>query len=216
MAQKITFTLALLALVLLTVFYFYPRELMFDYYADAAATPLSADEIKTLKSIHIECFADTYRKYLSTYYKERYELHQPGQLAALDSKMTEVMASYREYIDRKYKDIKNLYIVKLAGEVIGEFTCMTDNDFTDGNPILYDVCLDSTKRGHGYGSQMTEYAIEHCSKPGKPLVLTVYKDQSGLVKLYEKLGFEVVNFEHAPDESFKYYNKYLMRYKGKP
>lgn len=216
MAQKILFTFALAVLVLLTVFYFYPRELLFEYHADTANAPLSATDIQALKRIHIECFQETYRKYLSSYYKEKFDLHTPEQLSMLEARMRDVMVGYAEAIGKKYNSIKDLYIVRLSGEVIGEFTCTTDNDFTHGDPILYDVCLDSSKRGNGYGSQMTEHAIEKCSKPGKPLVLTVYKDQSGLVKLYEKIGFEIAPFETATDDSFKYYNKYLMRFKGKP
>jgi ribosomal protein S18 acetylase RimI-like enzyme len=212
MAKKIVFVSGFVALALLGILYFYSRELEFAYVADTAQTPLSPTETRRLKAIHLDCFADVYRKQLSGFYREKYEMHTPSQLANLEATMDTVMVSYREGIEKKFKTIKNLYVVRLADEIIGEFSCQTDNDFTNGDPILYDVCLAPEQRGKGYGSTMTEYAVNHCSKPGHPLVLTVYKDQDKLIKMYAGLGFEIVPFEKPADDTFRYYNKHLMRF----
>jgi ribosomal protein S18 acetylase RimI-like enzyme len=211
MAKKLILVSVVAALVVAATFYFYPREFTIVRHADLATSPLSSEEVHALTRIHIDCFADVYRKQQSSFYREKFDLRGP-QLDKLEKQMDRIMSDYKESLKKKYQTMKNFYVVKHGSETIGEFSCQTDHDFTNGDPILYDVCLDKEQRGRGYGSRMTEYAIKACSKPNKPLVLTVYKDQDKLIKMYEGLGFKIVPFEKPFENTFKFYNKHLMRF----
>jgi ribosomal protein S18 acetylase RimI-like enzyme len=60
---------------------------------------------------------------------------------------------------------------------------------------IYTVVIDDAWRGHGYGAAAMKLAIADIQSQNKdmPIVLTVNKDNGVAIKVYEKLGFEIIS-----------------------
>ena len=59
-------------------------------------------------------------------------------------------------------------------------------------------------RGKGYGKAITQHILTLAKKKGyREIALGVNRDNTGAVRLYEKLGFTV--YEEAEDEDGKFY-----------
>jgi GNAT superfamily N-acetyltransferase len=101
---------------------------------------------------------------------------------------------YRAAFDEIAADpAHRLIAVERAGEVIGTLQL----SFIPGLPnfgikrgIIENVHIRADCRGHGYGSQMMQWAIERCREAGCGMVqLTSNKVRTEAHRFYERLGF---------------------------
>lgn len=80
-----------------------------------------------------------------------------------------------------------------SGLIVGMLTLAIYRTPTGIHAWIEDVVVDQQARGQGYGRQMTATAIDYASKKGaKAVNLTSRPFREAANKLYQKLGFELV------------------------
>ena len=98
---------------------------------------------------------------------------------------------------------KEIYIAKAEDKIIGY---MTLNIKENSNPILKykkyltieAICVDKDERSKGIGTLLLNYAKNKGKEKGcTDLYLTVNKENENAIKLYENLGFRVINIAYS-------------------
>lgn len=73
----------------------------------------------------------------------------------------------------------------------------------DGRVVLLEeLYLTSACRGKGYGKQALEYIIEQYRNKAARIRLEVVSDNENAIRLYKKLGFEVLPYQQMILENF--------------
>lgn len=81
-----------------------------------------------------------------------------------------VIAVSKDYVDDKYSE---------------------DTRLAEQGISLINICVDGRMRGQGIGRRMmTDFIMEH---PNEPMELCVLADNASAIKLYENMGFKIVN-----------------------
>ena len=112
-----------------------------------------------------------------------------------------------------FRNTKNVYVFRDQNEIIGMLNCRPEDKITLNSIMIFNVCLKKDRQRQGFGKQLMQVAINKCSQDDKDLTLTVYKDDSYVIKFYKKLNFEIISDLSEWEEQFPYFNKYLMRFK---
>lgn len=97
-----------------------------------------------------------------------------------------------EYITATHikNDIKNeqLYIIEINNKIIAFASCVYCKDFN--NYAIKRLCVPNKKNnGKGYAQKMINFLVNNRNK-NFPLVITPWKNNSAMIHMVEKLGFE--------------------------
>lgn len=219
MNQKSKFKLigsTLLFLCLIVTIWFalqwYRSSIEIVFYESTSSNLLSDEDAKSLVQIHQECFESVRRDKLSKYLKFKSPPSSPLEETIIKKRVESLISDGRVKSKDIFKEMQNLYITKYHGEIVGMFNCFDDDNFTNSGVMIYNVCLSKELRGRGIGKKMMQHAIAHCLKPNKVLALTVYKDHTQTIKLYESLGFAITDPIKIQEDSFDFFDKYFMLY----
>lgn len=85
----------------------------------------------------------------------------------------------------------HLYLLEEEGVIIGMLTLGIYLSPTGSKAWIEDVVVDSEARGHGYGKQLVEHAIEAARRAGvAQLMLTSNPLRVAANRLYQQMGFQ--------------------------
>lgn len=100
--------------------------------------------------------------------------------------------------------------------IVGYCVIVYSPSWKESSPALLDVFyLDKRYRGHGYGKEMAQYAIQkfYEKKYKKDICLFVESENTRAIHIYEKLGFEKTSEHyHGFDLDIDTY-QYTLKYK---
>ncbi len=111
------------------------------------------------------------------------------------------------FISQIKAGVREVYILTVDGEYIAECDLVYDNPEYDTVPgkrlYLSRLIVKKEQRGKGYGKAITQHILTLAKEKGyREIVLGVNRDNTGAVRLYEKLGFTV--YEEAEDKDGKF------------
>ena len=110
---------------------------------------------------------------------DRYE-----DLSAID--LDEVLPWVRRKLEKKLPEYRAVY---LNDEKVGFFRLFE----SDGNTLeLDDLYVLPPHQCQGIGSDIIRYCISESNKHKKPLILYVFTQNTGAIRLYERFGFHVM------------------------
>ena len=96
-----------------------------------------------------------------------------------------VFAWVRRKLEKKLSEYRAVF---LNDEKAGYFRlCDGDDDSLE----IDDLYVLTPYQGQGIGSQIVRHCIEESEQAHKPLMLYVFTQNTGAVRLYEKMGFEL-------------------------
>lgn len=216
----IAFCLSFLALAFLcfALFFYYSdryirSQVTFATYDDLTEKNVPFKDMQRTREIHTSCFEERYRKTLLAFYGESQNLDSAYSHEALKEVVEKQIEKERLWKKKNFaKEKTNVTLLRYQSNVIGLYTCAENNTITEGDILVWDVCLAENMRGKGIGHLLTEHAIKRCRVAGKELGLTVYKDDLAVIELYKKHGFEQIETRYSFEDTFHFYNKILMRY----
>ncbi len=213
---KIWFGIAVLAVGSLSA-YFYANlkpTLTFQHFASLSEKNISSKDYAAIVKLHSEAFIDSNRRNLLKYYQEVVHPDVAGVASTLmEKKVDEMVERSQKNKKESFREIENAFIARRGEEVVGFFDCYEDHEVSDGQILISNLCVKKSLHGQGIGTALTKHAIAHCRKPGKELILTVYKDDLSALHVYEKLGFEKIDLIADPKNPFVFFNKVMMRYR---
>lgn len=91
-----------------------------------------------------------------------------------------------------------ILVVEAKGKRVGVIWFAIKDSPRGPYAYLYDIEMDETQRGKGYGSQALEALEEKLKKRGiKSLLLHVFGYNQDALRLYQRLGFEITNVNMA-------------------
>ena len=110
-------------------------------------------------------------------------IEQYEDLSSID--LDGVLAWVRRKLQKKLSEYR---AVVLNGEKVGYFRLCGGEDNTLEIDDLYVL---SPYQRRGIGSEIVRHCIGESERLGKPLMLYVFTQNTGAVRLYEKMGFEL-------------------------
>ena len=110
-------------------------------------------------------------------------IEQYEDLSSID--LPSVLAWVRRKLTKKLDEYRTVF---LNDEKAGYFR-LCDGD--DKSLEIDDLYVLSPYQGQGIGSQIVRHCIEESERAHKPLMLYVFTQNTGAIRLYEKMGFEL-------------------------
>lgn len=91
-----------------------------------------------------------------------------------------------------------ILVVEAKGKRVGVIWFQVKESPRGPYAYLYDIEMDETQRGKGYGSEALRALEEKLKKRGiKSLLLHVFGYNQDALRLYQRLGFEITNVNMA-------------------
>ena len=110
-------------------------------------------------------------------------IEQYEDLSSID--LEKVLAWVRRKLEKKLTEYRAVF---LNEQKVGYFR-LCEGD--DGALEIDDLYVLAPYQGRGVGSEIVRHCIEESKQAGKPLMLYVFTENTGAVRLYEKMGFEL-------------------------
>lgn len=82
-----------------------------------------------------------------------------------------------------------LYICQINNKIVGYALCYLEYD----NIHIQDITVLPDYQNKGYGTQLIQFIMDDSTKD---ITLSVFINNTGAIKLYKKLGFEIVETKH--------------------
>ena len=184
------------------------RVISFEYH-EPLSKDLSSSDFDTLFKFYEGCFEETKVQNLQRYLMKYKGLDAEHAKAFVHKTLSKTTLEDKK---KSFGEMKNAFVMRDRGELIGLFECREETELTRGSIMVFNVCVREDRRGQGYGNELMYHSFKHCIKPGRDLTLTVYKDHEKVVNFYKDLGFKIISNLDEWDHLFPYFNKYLMRY----
>ena len=215
MRKKLRSYLFLVFLFISSLFYYYwLHNISFVDLPSLEKHNISNLDFHNTMQMHQQCFEADKKEYLTRYltmlqdgYNQLRRKEIKNQL--ISREVDKIIAKGKLSL---FRNIQNITLAKISGEIVGMFNCTEENEITFNSIMIHNVCVSKRFRGRGVGKAMLEYAINKCRSPGKDLTLTVYQEHNKTIKLYKKLGFKITPIEKNPQDSFSIFEKVLMKY----
>lgn len=110
-------------------------------------------------------------------------IEQYEDLSSID--LEKVLAWVRRKLEKKLSEYRAVF---LNEQKVGYFR-LCEGD--DGALEIDDLYVLAPYQGRGVGSEIVRCCIKEAERAGKPLMLYVFTENTGAVRLYEKMGFEL-------------------------
>lgn len=209
---KIGFLSILLAASLVAQYFLKKNLISFQVFANLATENITEKDYLGLVHLHNRCFEEDKRKNLYLYFSEvKYREAAKDLRGLIKQQVEQFVEKHRMDKIKTFRDTENVAVMKRGEEVLGFYNCHDEDLITDGNTMIYNLCVAPKMRKQGYGGRLVQHAIQHCSKPNKGLTLTVYKDNQDAIRLYEKFDFKIIESNKLTEENFNMFNKHLMK-----
>jgi ribosomal protein S18 acetylase RimI-like enzyme len=186
-------------------------DLTISHYKKNEASSLPNEERAKIFELHRACFEEVRRNKLLKFLKEREQTWTPEIEKRLTTRVDQIIEDGKKQGGQFLEGAQNLYLARIRDQIVGLFTCSDDITYTYAGVMIYNVCVDPTLQGRGIGKAMMIHGIESCQKPERALALTVYKDQTPTIGLYQSLGFVIKDpVLQPPKGGFDFFDKYFM------
>ena len=137
------------------------------------------DSVEKSGIIWIPFREEFFQEYMGIYNECFYEMRK-----ALDIQPYNFLNEYNQIVEK----VKDIYLLINQGEIIGSIACY-------GNEID-DLVVNKKFQHKGYGKQLLLWGMQHIrEKSNEPITLHVAEWNNEALKLYKKVGFDIVSVE---------------------
>ena len=137
------------------------------------------DSVEKSGIICIPFREEFFQEYMRIYNECFYEMRK-----ALDIQPYNFLNEYNQIVEK----VKDIYLLINQGEIIGSIACY-------GNEID-DLVVNKKFQHKGYGKQLLLWGMQHIrEKSNEPITLHVAEWNNEALKLYKKVGFDIVSVE---------------------
>ena len=137
------------------------------------------DSVEKSGIICIPFREEFFQEYMGIYNECFYEMRK-----ALDIQPYNFLNEYNQIVEK----VKDIYLLINQGEIIGSIACY-------GNEID-DLVVNKKFQHKGYGKQLLLWGMQHIrEKSNEPITLHVAEWNNEALKLYKKVGFDIVSVE---------------------
>ena len=193
-----------------------PLNIIIRSYLEQDLRKLDAQKIKKMLQIRKQCFEVINKQNLRAYLAEKYsEQSQEISDRIISKKIDEWNLQQEKSFKRKISSQKGWVLALLEDELVGMYHCSRDWDLTNGDKMIFSLCVENQYRGRGIGKKLIKNSLEHCREKNNYLNLLVEKFNLKALQLYQNLGFQIISPEKTPDDDLLLYGRHFMRYMPK-
>ena len=126
------------------------------------------------------------RTNLINYYTQQHQINDEFSKKKLEQQVD----SFLKNLQDSFIHTSNITLLSQGSEIIGIYSCSNDYRFFGNDAMIWNLCLDEKHRGQGKCRTLAKHAISRCKKNYDNLLLTVEKENTTALNLYQSLGFQ--------------------------